>query len=84
MADGADYWHAECVKLQAEVERLRKPPCVWTEDDEWSGTYYTSCDGVWTLPDGNIAENEVKFCPRCGGEVQEAALKAAGGIDGRE
>jgi hypothetical protein len=30
--------------------------------------------------DGTIAENEVRFCPRCGGEVQEAA-KAAGGID---
>ena len=62
--------------LAVEVEKLRRPQCVWTHDEDYE-QYTTSCGSSWSFIDDGIAENGVKFCPHCGGEVKEDA-KAAG------
>jgi SOS-response transcriptional repressor LexA len=43
--------------------------CLWSYQDHpefaWSG----SCGAFWQFIDGVPAENDVKFCPRCGKQV---------------
>ena len=57
---------------QAEIERLTREPCEWTEDE--CGLYLTSCGGgrAWQFVEDTRAENGVRFCPFCGGEIQES------------
>lgn len=61
-----------CREQGAELERRpRVGSCVWTlvetiDDAEWSST----CGHEWQFLDGGPKENEVKFCPFCGGEVE--------------
>lgn len=47
------------------------PDCVWhTEDSEYMvGTYEGTCGIAWTFTEGDIKDNEVNYCPRCGGKV---------------
>ncbi len=41
--------------------------CEWTQDGEvWTGV----CGIEWEFLDGSPAENDVKFCPKCGKQVE--------------
>lgn len=56
------------------AELVRRPhvgSCVWSlvktiDDVEWSST----CGHEWQFLEGGPKENEVKFCPFCGGEIE--------------
>lgn len=43
-------------------------PCTWRNDEErWEST----CGLSWWLTDGTPAENNMNFCPKCGGRITE-------------
>jgi len=45
--------------------------CNWTEDrGEWGDSWDTSCDNKFEFMVGGPDENEFKFCPYCGGQLQ--------------
>lgn len=47
--------------------------CQWSvmkPEYEMSGNYDTSCGNAQTFIDGGIAENNYKFCPYCGDEIE--------------
>jgi hypothetical protein len=48
-------------------------PCTWTKSNDPSmpDTFDATCGVVWTFTDGGPAENDVRFCPGCGGKVVE-------------
>jgi hypothetical protein len=48
-------------------------PCAWTKsnDPNMPDTYEATCGAVWTFTDGGPGENNVRFCPGCGGELVE-------------
>ena len=45
--------------------------CTWTKsnDPHMPDTFNATCGVVWTFTDGGPAENDVRFCPGCGGKV---------------
>lgn len=62
----------ECAEMGGLRARLAeaeaaKPKCKWSPDDPYYGT---SCGHEWQFIDGDVAENGVKFCPFCGGEIE--------------
>lgn len=64
----------------AEVEGALavRHTCEWKYDPTHY-KYDTTCGEAWQFSnDGDVAENCVKFCPFCGGRINEAA-RAAGG-----
>jgi len=44
--------------------------CQWAYD-ETREVYITSCDHAWMFIDDGIVENGVKYCPFCGGFINE-------------
>ena len=60
----------ECIKLQKEKET--KSPCVWKEekDIDTCYVYASGCDNPFEFVDGNPKDNNFKFCPFCGGEIE--------------
>jgi hypothetical protein len=48
-------------------------PCTWTKSNDPSmpDTFDATCGVVWTFTDGGPVENDVRFCPGCGGKVVE-------------
>jgi hypothetical protein len=48
-------------------------PCTWTKsnDPNMPDTFNASCGVVWTFTDGGHGENNVRFCPGCGGKLVE-------------
>lgn len=47
----------------------RPPVCYWEQDE--FGTWIGSCDIAWELIEGDLKENHMNYCPRCGGGIQE-------------
>ena len=51
--------------------RASEGECVWKSDDKdfdyacWNA----SCGAEWYLEEGNPTENNMKFCPECGGRL---------------
>jgi len=43
--------------------------CLWSHEEE--DVYDTECDNTFILINGSLTENEFKFCPYCGGEIEE-------------
>lgn len=77
-----DEKHCTCVPaLRAEVERLRKqyeskPSCRWTYD--WhQDTWDTSCGQSFTVIDSTPSQNDMRYCPYCGGVLDEIIEKRA-------
>lgn len=70
-----DEFEARCKWLTAEINARHKPipprslvPCKWKNEDEfWEST----CGLSWWLTDGTPAENNMNFCPKCGGCITE-------------
>ncbi len=62
------------------------PVCVWSYDDD--DFWKTDCGNAFVLNEGTPVENDMRFCPYCGGklvehkletdEVPNAALNSAG------
>jgi len=44
--------------------------CTWKLDDEY-GMYETGCGNAFECIEGDIEENNFKFCPYCGGRIKE-------------
>ena len=47
--------------------------CHWqlTDPDFDSNTFETECGKMWTFVDGGVEDNGLKYCPYCGGKVDE-------------
>lgn len=51
-----------------------KPPCTWTHaHDDWGDfdMWNTSCGQAHEFTSGNPEDNFHKFCPYCGGELEQ-------------
>lgn len=48
--------------------------CVWSEFPEIDdcGNWDTGCGNAFILSEGTPSENEFKFCPYCGREIEES------------
>lgn len=46
--------------------------CTWTslEDMDTPDTYQTECGEMWSFVDGSPAENHVRFCHKCGKNIE--------------
>jgi hypothetical protein len=57
----------------AAIKQARSVTCTWTKsnDPHMPDTFDATCGVVWTFTDGGPAENDVRFCPGCGGKVVE-------------
>ena len=75
---GVAHLEAELVRLQAENERLNernkalrqasRQECVW-EYSEYDDKWDTGCDNAFCFITGAPADNDMKFCPYCGGAL---------------
>jgi hypothetical protein len=65
-------WKQATTEDFAVVPPAAQPaPCTWTKsnDPHMPDTFDATCGVVWTFTDGGPAENDVRFCPGCGGKV---------------
>lgn len=48
--------------------------CTWraADDVHMPETWTGSCGALWTFTDGGLAENDMRYCPKCGGKISEA------------
>ena len=55
------------------IEKLDKSPCVWKEekDIDTCYVYASGCDNPFEFVDGNPKDNNFKFCPFCGGKIND-------------
>jgi len=51
--------------------------CQWrqSKDRDEDGIYSTSCGGMFYFDNGSLSDNEFKFCPYCGREIEEVEGK---------
>jgi hypothetical protein len=56
-----------------EYPAAQPAPCTWTKsaDPHMPDTFHSTCGVVWTFTDGGPGENNVRFCPGCGGKLVE-------------
>jgi hypothetical protein len=57
-------------RTEEEIEK-----CIWSQEDEDSDCYSTSCGNAFVLNDGTPKENSIKFCFNCGKPVEEDLYK---------
>ena len=52
--------------------------CHWSQEDDvhMPGTWDGACGAKWSFIDGGPVENEIRYCPNCGGRVTLAAAPA--------
>lgn len=58
----------ELNRLTTALAELDSKTCVWKydrEDNKWDG----GCGAAWTFIEGGIDENDMDFCPQCGGLI---------------
>jgi hypothetical protein len=50
--------------------------CDWEGgyDDSMPSTYKGTCGIVWSFIEDGLAENDCKFCPRCGGKITDITV----------
>ena len=62
-----------CSLTEARIMGYNEAPgaatCEWEQDDE--GSWGTSCGNLHSFIDDGPAENNHKFCPYCGGQLEE-------------
>ena len=51
-----------------------KDYCIWSQEDDLS-YFETSCSQSFTFYEGTPLENEFKFCPFCGKEIEEELME---------
>ena len=52
--------------------------CRWDYDED--GYYDTECGNAFILNNGTTAENDMRFCPYCGGELWESCGQRNDGV----
>ena len=62
--DAWDAWQA-----RAALQKRGIPECAWVYDDLGTYSYDTSCGHLFTIMDGTLEENSMKFCCFCGGSI---------------
>ncbi len=67
---------ARLVALLAAAERLEQSKCKWIKEITPDGDccWSTSCGEDFCLVEGGPKENSYRFCPRCGGKINEMPL----------
>ncbi len=70
-------------KMAAMLHALREAnarTCVWSPDDDeyCPGTWDGACGAKWTFTEGGVVDNDMHYCPQCGGKVTVAAMSAQG------
>ena len=64
---------SDMFEQQAEINRLKKEPCKWGQDPFIEldyGLWNTNCGTEFLLTDGTPGENDMKYCPFCGGLIE--------------
>lgn len=62
---------------QALMQAIRSRPapshetCIWTQNEEEYGNYETECGHAFQTIEGDVKENNFKFCTYCGRKIQE-------------
>jgi hypothetical protein len=59
----------EAVLLPAAQYAQMQGECVWTLDDD-TDSYDGTCGVKWCFMEGDVRENELHYCPRCGKAVR--------------
>lgn len=55
---------------QRLLSEPKKPECEWAQDDKTeSDAWNTKCGNAFLLSEGTPAENDMKYCPYCGGRL---------------
>ena len=49
--------------------------CIWSQEDENSDIWSTSCGENFILNEGTPEENKFKFCNYCGKEIEQDEWK---------
>lgn len=59
-------------EARAKALRVLRGVCSWWYMDpgESESDFEGSCGVAWAMTDGGLEENGMKFCPRCGGEIE--------------
>jgi len=74
LSAGAIQGHPADVEVTTSRQKEVPDPaeCLWRDDE---GVWNGSCGVAWRFDDGGVAENDVRFCLRCGKpvRVEEAA-----------
>lgn len=54
---------------------LQPAACEWRPYDEihMPDTHQGACGVLWSFPEGSLADNDINYCPKCGGCVHLAA-----------
>ncbi len=47
--------------------------CAWTYDEDMD-YYETGCQHAYCLNDGTLEENKHRYCPYCGGWIEEVKV----------
>ena len=64
----------ELLAVATAIKALSQPAiCTWTKpnDPHMPDTFVSNCGLVWTFTDGGPGENNVRYCPGCGGKLVE-------------
>ena len=62
---------ADCESMSITLASRPAPAsCAWKLDDVY-GMYETGCGNAFECIEGDIEENNFKFCPYCGGRIKE-------------
>jgi len=68
------YWgieHSDGMEWVCSKPAPSPSTCTWKENEEY-GMYETGCGNAFQTIEGDIEENNFKFCPYCGGKIREA------------
>lgn len=49
--------------------------CIWSQEEEGCFDFVTSCNQDFQFYEGTPKENEFKFCPFCGKEIEEELIE---------
>jgi hypothetical protein len=78
-------WECSFQSLHSTGDDARDA-CTWSQEDEDSDSWNTSCGHIFRLDEGSPEDNGMKFCCYCGGTVtsergvdEDAAITGAQG-----
>jgi len=55
--------------------KMNSLKCIWSQEDENSDIWSTSCGENFILNEGTPEENKFKFCNYCGKEIEQDEWK---------